>query len=153
MPGHSRQSQEFPNFHWLHEFLTNDEFSAADWKSGVLPGMAYLRRERQRLKGRLTFFCLDLLVFSLTILHKDYRVCLQPSALWSLVKDNIYVWCAVCSDKFCAVIGIWAVQQWCGYLLREPVWCWEQKSRIFFTVIQCMPSVLICWLLFPCAEG
>jgi len=50
--------------------------------------MAYLSGELLRLKGHLTFYCLGLLVFLPTILHEDYRLCLQsevPCDLWSKI--------------------------------------------------------------------
>lgn len=66
--------------------------------------MAYLRRERQHLKGHLTFFCLDLLVFSPTILHKDYRVCLQPEVPCDLWSKIIYT-CDVLSALINSVLS------------------------------------------------
>lgn len=88
MSRHNGHSQEFPNFPWLHEFHADDEFAAADWKSGSLADVAYLRKELQYLKGHLTFFHIDLLVFLSTMLHKDKRVSLQPEVpchLWSKI--------------------------------------------------------------------
>lgn len=73
------------------------------------------------------------------------------NALWSLLRDNIYMWCAVCSDKFHAVIRVWIVQEWHRYLLWEPV-CYlraEIKNFLYSNWIHafCLNLLTICSLV------